>query len=283
MDHGAVGASRLGALDWSVRERCFRPLRRPPSLAATCTSTTATPGSTTAELILAHTATLTTTVQATSEFLPPGSLVVTKTIAGPAAGSQKRVAIHVDCDDDLDRPEFIIRAGAPAGPRSRTKTIAGPLAGQQGTVVIHTVCNGTALTPDFVIPAGATGDQSLIYSNVPAPASCVVRADGRTHRRRLGRRRRQRTNGYCAGRRGWGRPRHRDLRPRRRRSADHQDARRSARRCRGPVTIHVVCNGTALSPDFVIRRGPRLAACRRLRRHSGQLSLHRHRDRGRHH
>ena len=64
-----------------------------------------------------------------------------------------------------------------------TKTIAGPLAGQQGTVVIHTVCNGAALTPDFVIPAGApAGDQSHIYSDVPAPAGCVVTetADGHT-------------------------------------------------------------------------------------------------------
>ena len=40
------------------------------------------------QLILAKAATLTTTVQATAQFLAPGSLVVKKTIAGPAAGSQ---------------------------------------------------------------------------------------------------------------------------------------------------------------------------------------------------
>ena len=46
-------------------------------------------------LILAENATLKTTVQATAEFLPSGRLVVTKTIAGPAAGSQGQVVIHV--------------------------------------------------------------------------------------------------------------------------------------------------------------------------------------------
>ncbi len=66
-------------------------------------------------LILAATATLTTTVQATAEFLDPGSLIVTKTIAGPAAGSQGRVVIHVVCDDGTARPDFVIAAGASAG------------------------------------------------------------------------------------------------------------------------------------------------------------------------
>jgi hypothetical protein len=70
------------------------------------------------KLILAQTATLTTTVQATADFLPPGSLVVTKTIAGPAAGSQGQVVIAVDCDDGVTRPNFVIPARAPARPRA---------------------------------------------------------------------------------------------------------------------------------------------------------------------
>ena len=45
-------------------------------------------------LILAKTGTLRTTVEATAQFLPPGKLVVKKTIAGPAAGSQARVVIE---------------------------------------------------------------------------------------------------------------------------------------------------------------------------------------------
>lgn len=71
------------------------------------------------KLILAQTATLTTTVQATAEFLPPGSLKVTKTIAGPAAGSQGRVGIHLDCDNGVSRRPFVIPTHAPAGGRSR--------------------------------------------------------------------------------------------------------------------------------------------------------------------
>ncbi len=71
-------------------------------------------------LILAETATLKTTVQGTAEFLAPGSLVVKKTIAGPAAGSQAHVVIHVDCDDGVARDDFIIPAGTPAGTKSKT-------------------------------------------------------------------------------------------------------------------------------------------------------------------
>ncbi len=52
-------------------------------------------------LILAKTGTLKTTVKAEAEFLPPGSLVVKKTITGPAAGSQAHVVIHVACDDGV--------------------------------------------------------------------------------------------------------------------------------------------------------------------------------------
>ena len=48
-----------------------------------------TPGSTTpSSSSWPRRRTLKTTVQATAEFLRPGSLVVKKTIAGPAAGSQ---------------------------------------------------------------------------------------------------------------------------------------------------------------------------------------------------
>ncbi len=58
---------------------------------------------------------MTTTVQATAQFLPPGSLVVKKTIAGPAAGSQARVVIHADVRWTALTPDFIIPAGTAAG------------------------------------------------------------------------------------------------------------------------------------------------------------------------
>ena len=51
--------------------------------------------STAQKLILAESATLRTTVSANAVFEPPGSLVVTKTIAGPAAGTQGQVVIVV--------------------------------------------------------------------------------------------------------------------------------------------------------------------------------------------
>ena len=69
-------------------------------------------------LILAENATLTTTVQATAQFLPPGSLVVKKTIAGPAAGSQGEIRIHTVCDGKGLTPDFVIPAGRPAGDES---------------------------------------------------------------------------------------------------------------------------------------------------------------------
>ena len=49
-------------------------------------------------LMLALDSELTTTVTANAEFKPVGSLVVQKTIAGPAAGSQGQVTIHTVCD-----------------------------------------------------------------------------------------------------------------------------------------------------------------------------------------
>ena len=58
---------------------------------------------------------MTTTVQASAEFLPPGSLVLKKTIAGPAAGSQGQVVIHASCNGTALTPDLTIPAGAHAG------------------------------------------------------------------------------------------------------------------------------------------------------------------------
>ena len=77
-------------------------------------------------LILAETGHLSTTVKAEAEFLPPGSLVVKKTITGPAAGSQAHVVIHVACDDGVARDDFVIPAGAPAGTHERPTRTSRP-------------------------------------------------------------------------------------------------------------------------------------------------------------
>ena len=135
-----------------------------------------------------------------------------------------------------------------------TKTIAGPAAGSQGQVVIHTVCNGAAL-PDFVIAAGtAAGNQSQIYSDIPAPADCVVTetTDGQTS-----------TVSVVVT----GSPQTPATIPGGGAGAAHISDTYSftfgsllVRKTitgpgagqQGAITIHTECNGTALTPDFVI-------------------------------
>ena len=245
----------------------------------------------------------------------PGSLIITKTIAGPAAGQQGEIRIHTECNGTALTPDFVIGAGAAMGDRTQryddipaptnctvtetadghtsavsvvvegsgqmvhvgageivnarlsdtyglrpgqlevTKTITGPAAGSQGQVVIHTVCNGTALTPDFVIPADTpAGVQSQIYSGIPTPADCVVTEtmDGRTSTVTVdvtGSPARPATiPGGGAG------------------AATISDTysftfgsllvRKTivgpGAGQQGAITIHTECNGTALTPDFVI-------------------------------
>jgi len=132
-------------------------------------------------LILAEYATLTTTVQATAQFLPPGSLVVKKKIAGPAAGSQGPIVIHVACTDGVERPDVTIAARTPAGVTSKTyedvpagvictviETSTGSVAGT-GVVVTGT---GQQVT----IPSGksTTVDVTDTYHSVITPLPGVM-------------------------------------------------------------------------------------------------------------
>ena len=109
-------------------------------------------------LILAKTDTLKTTVSATAEFLPPGSLVVKKTITGPAAGSQGHVVIHVACDDGVARLTFIIPAGTPAGTKSKTYE---PIPAGTRCTVTETN-NGSVVGTDVVVIRG--GQEATIPS-----------------------------------------------------------------------------------------------------------------------
>ena len=144
--------------------------------------------------------------------------------------------------------------GLTPGELEVNKVIAGPESGHQGEVVIHTVCNGTALTPDFVIPAGTVGPvEPHLYSNIPTPSTCVVTetVDGHTS-----------TVSVDVA----GSPTTVKIRPGGSGAATITDTYGSVPGSllvtktiagpraghQGPVTIHVVCNGTALSPDFVI-------------------------------
>ena len=164
-------------------------------------------------LILAKTDTLKTTVSGTAEFLAPGSLVVKKTIAGDAAGSQARVVIEVDCDDGVTRPPFIIRAGTPAGTTSKTYE---PIAVGTMCTVIET-SNGTTVGTEVVV----TGDGQ--QATIPSSKSETVEITDTYH---------------------------------------HVGSLLVRKTIAGPgagqqaeVRIHSVCNGTALTPDFVIPAG----------------------------
>jgi Domain of unknown function (DUF5979)/Thioester domain len=131
------------------------------------------------KLILAHTTTLTTTVSATAEFKAPGSLVVNKTITGPAAGLQGRVVIHTVCDQTPLTPNLVIQPGAPAGTYSHTYTDipAGSLctitATEDGhtrtiTVIVHG--DGEQMT----VPAGGIVTAHLTDSYDHAPGSLRI-------------------------------------------------------------------------------------------------------------
>jgi Domain of unknown function (DUF5979)/Thioester domain len=166
-------------------------------------------------LILAEGATLKTTVQATGEFLPSGRMVVQKTIAGAAAGSQGQVVIHVACDDGVARSDFIIPADTPAGTKSH---IYRHIAAGTTCTVIET-SNGAVVGTDVVvtgdgqevtIPAGGhkTVDITDTYSAIPSPSPSSLLVT-------------KTIAGPLEG---------------------HQ----------GPVTIQVVCNNIAQLPDFII-------------------------------
>ena len=164
-------------------------------------------------LILAKTDTLKTTVSGTAEFLAPGSLVVKKTIAGDAAGSQARVVIEVLCDDGVTRPHFVIRAGTPAGTTSMTYEDI-PV-GTKCTV--NETSNGTTVGTEVVV----TGDGQQV--TIPTGKSETVEVTDTYHH-----------VGSLLVRKTIAGP-----------GAGQQ----------GEIRIHTVCDGTPLTPDFVIPAG----------------------------
>ena len=119
------------------------------------------------------------------------------------------------------------------------------------------MCDGTALTPDFVIPAGTpAGDQTKQYDDIPVPATCTVTetADGHTSTVSVDVEGSGQTVSVPAG----------DIV-----EADISDTyglvpgelevtksiAGTLAGQQGEVVIHTVCNGTALTPDFVIPAG----------------------------
>ena len=138
-----------------------------------------TPGVSDAQrLILAQDATLTTTVSAEATFQPPGSLVVNKTITGPAAGQQGPIEISVTCDTTgLLLPLFTIPANTPAGTVSQTYSpipagsncqVLETVDGHLPTVTARKTGSGISVT----IPAGGTATADL--SNTYDVGSLIV-------------------------------------------------------------------------------------------------------------
>ncbi len=157
---------------------------------------------------------MTTTVQATANFFPVGSLEVKKTIAGPAAGSQGPVVIHVACTDGKDRSDVSIPAGAPAGATSTTYhdipagamcTVTETANGSTTAVDVDVEGDGQTVT----ISSGESATVNITDTYHFVPGSLLVRKT---------------IAGPAAGQ-------------------------------QGAITIHTVCNGTALNPDFVILAG----------------------------
>jgi Domain of unknown function (DUF5979) len=246
--------------------------------------------------------------------LRTGGLVVTKTIAGPAAGQQGMVTVHTVCAGTALTPDLSAPAGAAAGTVSQsydnipagstctvtetangstgavsvitsgsgqevtvaadkvaeanltdvygfgagsltiTKTIAGPAAGQQGAVTVQAVCNGVTLSPELTVPAGASaGTSSQAYHGIPGGSTCTVTetADGSNstvevkvtgdgqHLTVLGGATATAavTDSYT--------PAPGSL-------VVNKTIAGAAGGQQGPVTISVTCDGTALTPAFVV-------------------------------
>ena len=118
-------------------------------------------------LILALDSTLTTTVTATAQFKPVGSLTVQKTIAGPAAGSQGQVTIHTVCGGTALTPDLTVASGTPAGTSSRTYTNI-----PSGSVcTITETANGTEQTTNITVDTTGQGSQVTIPENSTATAT----------------------------------------------------------------------------------------------------------------
>ena len=101
------------------------------------------------KLILAEEGVVRTDVQAQATLTLPGSLTVTKTIGGAAAGQQGEIRIDVSCNG-VGLDPFIIPAGTTGSP---SKTYDNLLAGSTCTIT-ETTDGSTATTGVVTVPAG---------------------------------------------------------------------------------------------------------------------------------
>lgn len=128
------------------------------------------PGVTEAQkLILAQTGVVRTDVQAQATLALPGSLTVTKTIGGAAAGQQGEIRIDVSCNGVGLEP-FIIPAGTTGTPShtydglvaGSTCTITETTDGSTATIGVVTVPAGPAtISPGSTVPAAISDEYTV--------------------------------------------------------------------------------------------------------------------------
>ncbi|UWX98069.1 thioester domain-containing protein [Arthrobacter zhaoxinii] len=137
----------------------------------------ATPGVDNAQkLILAVTRELSSNATAAAAFTEVGSLTVTKSIAGPAAGSQDAVVISIDCGPD-NQFTFTIDAEATGTasetfndiPAGSTCTVAEPTDGSNESVAVSTILPGAV-----TIVSGTTASATVTDTYTFAPGTLVV-------------------------------------------------------------------------------------------------------------
>ncbi|MCC9176004.1 thioester domain-containing protein [Arthrobacter sp. zg-Y179] len=137
----------------------------------------ATPGVDNAQkLILAVTRELSSNATAAAAFTEVGSLTVTKTIAGPAAGNQGAVVINIDCGTG-SQFTFTIEAeatGTPSQtfddiPAGSTCTVTEPTPGTNDSVQVSTILPGAV-----TIVSGTTATAAVTDTYTFTPGTLVV-------------------------------------------------------------------------------------------------------------
>ena len=121
------------------------------------------------KLILAQTGEVRTDVQAQATLALPGSLTVTKTIGGAAAGQQGEIRIDVSCNG-VGLDPFIIPAGTTGTPSNTydnllagsTCTITETTDGSTATIGVVTVPAGPAtISPGSTVPAAISDEYTV--------------------------------------------------------------------------------------------------------------------------
>ncbi len=116
------------------------------------------------------------------------SLVVTKTIAGSAAGSQGAVTLHVSCDNGLEQ-DIEIPANAPAGDTSTTIeglpvgtvcTVTEPENGSSASVSVTTSVEGSPATiaADEIVGVDVTNTYETVLSSLVVTKTIAGSAAG---------------------------------------------------------------------------------------------------------